>query len=34
MLNSLGCDAAQGFHISHPLPQEHFSDWLSGSVWS
>jgi diguanylate cyclase (GGDEF)-like protein len=33
MLNSLGCDAAQGFHISHPLPQEHFSDWLTGSVW-
>jgi len=34
MLNNLGCDAAQGFHISQPLPQDHFSDWLSGSAWS
>ncbi len=34
MLNSLGCDAAQGFHISHPLPEEQFSSWLSTSAWS
>ncbi|MDH3526129.1 MAG: EAL domain-containing protein [Gammaproteobacteria bacterium] len=34
MLNSLGCDAAQGFHISHPLPEDQFSGWLSTSAWS
>ena len=31
MLDSLGCDTAQGFHISKPLPDNHFSDWLSAS---
>jgi diguanylate cyclase (GGDEF)-like protein len=31
MLSSLGCDAAQGFHISKPLPENHFSSWLSAS---
>jgi diguanylate cyclase (GGDEF)-like protein len=31
MLSSLGCDAAQGFHISKPLPDSHFSSWLSAS---
>ncbi|MCK5308377.1 MAG: EAL domain-containing protein, partial [Gammaproteobacteria bacterium] len=31
MLSSLGCDAAQGFHISKPLPDSHFSSWLSGA---
>ena len=31
MLDSLGCDTAQGFHISKPLPDNHFSDWLSSS---
>ena len=34
MLNNLGCDAAQGFHISKPLPEDNFTDWLSKSVWS
>ncbi len=34
MLNNLGCDAAQGFHISKPLPQELFSSWLSTSSWA
>jgi diguanylate cyclase (GGDEF)-like protein len=29
MLNKLGCDTAQGFHISKPLPEGHFSSWLS-----
>ncbi len=31
MLNKLGCDTAQGFHISKPLPENHFSSWLAGS---
>ncbi len=31
MLDSLGCDTAQGFHISKPLPDSHFSDWLNAS---
>jgi diguanylate cyclase (GGDEF)-like protein len=31
MLNSLGCDTAQGFHISKPLADEHFSSWLAES---
>jgi diguanylate cyclase (GGDEF)-like protein len=29
MLNKLGCDAAQGFHISKPLADDHFFSWLS-----
>jgi diguanylate cyclase (GGDEF)-like protein len=29
MLNKLGCDTAQGFHISKPLSEGHFSSWLS-----
>jgi diguanylate cyclase (GGDEF)-like protein len=29
MLNNLGCDAAQGYHISRPLSVERFSGWLS-----
>ena len=29
MLNNLGCDSAQGYHISKPLPVERFSGWLS-----
>jgi EAL domain-containing protein (putative c-di-GMP-specific phosphodiesterase class I) len=29
MLNNLGCDSAQGFHVSHPLPEEHFASWLA-----
>ena len=33
LLTRLGCDAAQGFHISHPLPQLRFDDWLRTSVW-
>lgn len=32
MLETLGCDVAQGFHISQPLPEAHFSDWLSRPV--
>ena len=29
VLESLGCDAAQGFHISRPLPDGPFADWVS-----
>jgi diguanylate cyclase (GGDEF)-like protein len=32
MLNNLGCDAAQGFHISQPLSEDYFTDWLSRPV--
>ena len=32
MLNNLGCDVAQGFHISQPLPEDSFSEWLSRPV--
>jgi diguanylate cyclase len=33
LLTRLGCDAVQGYHISHPLPQLKFAAWLRGSVW-
>jgi EAL domain-containing protein (putative c-di-GMP-specific phosphodiesterase class I) len=29
MLDTLGCDTAQGFHISRPLSDVHFSSWLT-----
>jgi len=32
MLNNLGCDSAQGFHVSHPLPEKHFASWLARSA--
>ena len=28
-LQDLGCDLVQGFHISKPLPNEGFGEWLS-----
>jgi EAL domain-containing protein (putative c-di-GMP-specific phosphodiesterase class I) len=28
-LELLGCDLAQGYHLSRPLPAEAFADWLS-----
>ena len=31
MLNKLGCDTAQGFHISKPLSEGRFSSWLADS---
>lgn len=31
MLSNLGCDTAQGFHISEPMADQHFSNWLSES---
>ncbi len=27
-LTALGCDAAQGYFISRPIPQEELTDWL------
>ena len=29
MLDNLGCDTAQGFHISKPLSENHFSGWIA-----
>lgn len=29
MLNSLGCDTAQGYHISKPLTEDGFTSWAS-----
>jgi diguanylate cyclase (GGDEF)-like protein len=34
LLCVLGCDGAQGFHISRPLPSEEFGQWLKASPWS
>ena len=31
LLRTLGCDGGQGHHISHPLPPEHFIQWLKTS---
>jgi EAL domain-containing protein (putative c-di-GMP-specific phosphodiesterase class I) len=28
-LLELGCDLLQGFHVSKPLPNEGFGEWLS-----
>jgi EAL domain-containing protein (putative c-di-GMP-specific phosphodiesterase class I) len=29
-LARLGCDLAQGYHMSRPLPPELFADWIAG----
>ena len=31
-LRELGCDLVQGFHISKPLPDAGFREWLSLSA--
>lgn len=33
LLSQLGCDAVQGYHISHPLADSQFADWLQASPW-
>ncbi len=32
-LKALGCDSAQGYHMSHPLPSDKFAEWLQQSPW-
>jgi EAL domain-containing protein (putative c-di-GMP-specific phosphodiesterase class I) len=33
-LLELGCDAAQGYFISEPMPAEQFGDWQRHSSWT
>ena len=33
-LTELGCDSAQGYFISHPLPVDDLLTWMSGSSWT
>lgn len=33
LLEELGCDAVQGYHISHPLTHDGLSHWLAQSPW-
>jgi len=33
LLDSFGCDGAQGFHIARPMPPRDFGEWLSTSAW-
>jgi len=30
-LDSIGCEAAQGFHVGRPMPASALSDWLAGA---
>ncbi|HTN43381.1 MAG TPA: PAS domain S-box protein [Nitrospiria bacterium] len=32
-LSAMGCDAAQGFYLSRPIPAEDLTRWLSESPW-
>lgn len=32
-LKGLGCDSAQGYYMSRPLPTNDFMDWLQKSKW-
>ncbi|HUK57187.1 MAG TPA: PAS domain-containing protein [Nitrospiria bacterium] len=32
-LSPMGCDAAQGYYISKPLPSEEFTRWIHESPW-
>ncbi|HHJ81104.1 MAG TPA: EAL domain-containing protein, partial [Candidatus Tenderia electrophaga] len=31
MLRALGCDTAQGYHISHPMPTASVAGWMTGA---
>jgi EAL domain-containing protein (putative c-di-GMP-specific phosphodiesterase class I) len=33
LLASFGCDQAQGYHISRPMPGADFGNWLGRSSW-
>jgi EAL domain-containing protein (putative c-di-GMP-specific phosphodiesterase class I) len=33
LLDILGCDAVQGYHVSRPLTRDSFSQWLKGTLW-
>ncbi|MHB1083428.1 MAG: putative bifunctional diguanylate cyclase/phosphodiesterase [Thiobacillus sp.] len=33
-LKELGCDSAQGYFMSRPLPADQFSEWLVQSPWA
>lgn len=33
LLRRLGCDYAQGYYISRPLPAESFEQWLQARAW-
>jgi diguanylate cyclase (GGDEF)-like protein len=33
-LASLGCDLAQGYHLSRPMPADAFSNWMVEAGWS
>jgi EAL domain-containing protein (putative c-di-GMP-specific phosphodiesterase class I) len=33
-LKALGCDDAQGYFLSRPLPSDVFVEWLKQSAWS
>ena len=33
LLDILGCDAVQGYHVSRPLTRDSFSHWLKGTPW-
>jgi EAL domain-containing protein (putative c-di-GMP-specific phosphodiesterase class I) len=32
LLRELGCDSAQGYYMSPPLPPDDFRAWLNGSL--
>ena len=34
MLRRLGCDMAQGYHMSKPLPHDAFKTWVVESPWA
>ena len=32
LLNGLGCDVAQGFYLSHPLPSQQLERWYKNEA--
>jgi EAL domain-containing protein (putative c-di-GMP-specific phosphodiesterase class I) len=33
LLQVLGCDAVQGYHIAYPMPAQRLMTWLQESRW-